>query len=282
MTEVPVSIKPLGFVVKADGEFAAILSQGDEIYIVQQGDRFAGRYRAVSVSADAVEAVEDPPTEESPIPFKAPPTFPGLLSARVQQGPSQFSKGDCLVCNSGEFGEISRKLPGDPPAEVASFPSRKRRIRRAHLLPVKWPWQMFARAFKQTAVMADNSNVVFQTLGYVETKDGEFQAIVADGPDVYLVKQGETFADKYRATSVDATLVLAVRVSPGQEVGDFLSAQTESGGKIASKKLYGYLQYPVLGRANAQTFHEADATGGPVLTDLGVILLKSPLAGYDF
>ena len=42
------------------------------------------------------------------------------------------------------------------------------------------------------------------------------QAIVADGSQVYLVKQGETFADQYRATSVDPILVLAVRVSPGQ------------------------------------------------------------------
>ena len=52
------------------------------------------------------------------------------------------------------------------------------------------------------------------------------QAIVADGSQVYLVKQGETFADQYRATSVDPILVLAVKVSPGQDAGNsFLPRQ---------------------------------------------------------
>ena len=67
---------------------------------------------------------------------------------------------------------------------------------------------------------------IFQTLGYVEAQDGELQAIVADGPEVYLVKQGETFAEQYRATSVDPILVLAVKLPPGQRAGKFLSAQT--------------------------------------------------------
>ena len=92
LTKLSVEMKPLGFVVKADGELAAILSQDDEIYIVRQGDRFAGRYRAVSVSADAVEAVEEPPRQALPLPFAAPPAFPDLLSASALQGPSLFSE----------------------------------------------------------------------------------------------------------------------------------------------------------------------------------------------
>src|SRR5271157_1163725 len=188
-----VEMKPLGFVVKADGELAALISQDDEVYIVRQGDRFADHYRAVSVSADAVEAVEEPPSHG-------------------QDGHATF---------------------------------------------------------------------VFQTLGYVETLDGEMRAIVADGSQLYLVKQGETFADQYRATSVDPTMVLAARVSPGQEVGNSLSAQTESGGKPASKKLHGYLHYPSLGWASARALHEVDASGSPVLTNLGVNLLNSSLTGFD-
>ena len=65
---------------------------------------------------------------------------------------------------------------------------------------------------KKTATSPVAATFVFQTLGYVETQDGEMRAVVADGSEVYLVKQGETFADKYRATSVDPTLVLAVKV----------------------------------------------------------------------
>jgi len=76
-------------------------------------------------------------------------------------------------------------------------------------------------------------------------------------------------------------LVLAVRVSPGQDVGNFLSAQTESGGKPASKRLYGYLHFPLSGLENAQALHEMGASGSPALTDLGVNLLGSSLTGFD-
>ncbi len=210
--KLPVEKKPVGFVVKGNGELAAILSENDEVYIVRQGDRFADRYRAVSVSADAVEAVEEAP-------------------------------------GHGQDGHTSSRGTGVLPASSHG--------------------------------QDGHATFIFQTLGYVETQDGQMQAIVADGSQIYLVKQGETFADRYRATSVDPTLVLATRVSPGQKAENSLSAQTESGGKPASKKLYGYLHYPSLGRANARVLHEVDASGSPVLTNLGMNLLNSSLTGFD-
>ena len=277
LSKLPVELKTLGFVVKADGEFAAILSQDDEVYVVRQGDRFAGRYRAISVSADAVEAVEEPPRQASPSPFASPPSYPDLLSAAAQPGLPPFSINDCLGCKPNELGELTGKLPDDPGAEVASPPPRNRKEeqRRAPpggtgIVPVSSHGQ------------DGHATLIFQTLGYVETQDGAIQAVVADGSSLYLVKQGETFADQYLATSVDPGLVLAERVSPGQEAGNSLSAQTESGGKPASKRLYGYLHYSLAGLANAEAFYEVDPSGGPVLLDLGVNLLKSPLGSGKF
>jgi hypothetical protein len=275
-------MKPLGFVVKADGELAAILSQDDEIFIVRQGDRFAGHYRAVGVSADIVEAVEEPPPRPtvSP-PFAAPLAFPDLLSASAQQGPPLFSNEGCLGCKSDELGEVSANVPDDPPLEVSTPPPRSRKDEEARAGPAKGPGQRSAPTLKKAATSPDTATFVFQTLGYVETQDGEMQAIVADGSQVYLVKQGETFADQYRATSVDPILVLAVRVFPGQEAGNLLSAQTESGGKPACKRLYGFLHFPFSGLANAQALHQMGASGSPFLTDLGVNLLNSSLTGFD-
>jgi hypothetical protein len=276
VTKVLVSIKPLGYVVKADGEFTAIISQDDEIYIVRQGDRFAGRYRAVSVSADAVEAVEEPPTQVPRPPFAAPPVFPGLLSASAQEGPSQFSHENCQNCNSHESGEVSRRLPGDAPAEVASHPSRKREVKRARTLTVKWPWRRFAHAVKQAAVTADTNRVVFQTLGYVESQDGEVQAIVADGSGTYLVKQGEIFADQYQAISVDPILVLAVKVPPVKPALDFLSAHTDSDTKPASKRLYGYLPSPLSGSTGILPMGSLGQDGQATLgANLGVNLFNT-------
>lgn len=223
-----VSMKPLGYVVKANGEFAAILSHHDEIYIVSQGDRFGGRYRAVNVSADAVEAVEDPVGQTHP--SAAPVASSGLLAISARKMRSPFEEG-CARC-------------------MASPP--------------------------------ESPTLVFQTLGYVESQDGEVQAVVADGSQVYLVKQGETFAGQYLATSVDPVLVLAVRVSPRQNPGRSPSGQTESGAEVASNGTYGYWRTRLPGRVNAQALHQVGASGNPLLTDLGVSLLRLPLAGFDF
>ncbi len=282
LTKLPVELKPLGFVVKADGDLAAILSEDDEMYIVRQGDRFAGRYRALSVSADAVEAVEEPMRQALPSPIAAPSTIPDsdLLSASASQGPPLLSNEDCPGCRSDEVGEVSASLPNDPPAQVAIPPPRNRKDEQVRVTSPKVRGRNSASSLNATAISPDHTTFVFQTLGYVERQDGEIQAVVADGSQVYLVKQGETFAEQYLATSVDPILVLAVSVSPGQRAGNFLSVQTESGGKPASKGLYGNLHFPSSGLASGQALHEVDASGSLILTDLGVSLLDSSLTGF--
>jgi hypothetical protein len=198
----PVELKPLGFVERTDGELAAILPRGDDgVDIVRQGDRFAGHYRALSVSSEAVEALDEPPKPAVP-----------LTSAYRDEEPATF---------------------------------------------------------------------IFQTLGYVETQDGQRQAVVADGPQVYLVKEGDMFAGHYQVTSVDQLLVLAVRVSPIESGNEFRSGQTKPGGKSASNSLYGYLHFPSSVSASARNFHEVDASGSPTLMNLGVDLFSPSLAGFD-
>ena len=288
---IPVEMKPLGFVVKADGEFAAILSQDDEICIVRQGDRFAGRYRALSVSAEAVEAEEEPHRQVVPLPFDAPPTFPDILFASMQQGPSLFSSDDCSSCKSSESGKASANVPDGPPRGAGIQPVSGRS-------QVAKPMRNHGQDSRESG-QVDHATFIFQTLGYVQTEDGELQAIVADGPQVYFVKQGEMFADQYLATSVDPILVLAVKAPPGQEGRDFLSTQTESRDNPASKKLYGSIQFPhsdgagvrpgdshgqdsfgLSRRERGQTFHKVDASSSPVFADLGLDLLNSASTGF--
>jgi hypothetical protein len=59
----PITLPSLGYVQKANGEVQAIVVQDDQIYLIQQGDFFAHRYKALSVSASAVVAVEVSPQE---------------------------------------------------------------------------------------------------------------------------------------------------------------------------------------------------------------------------
>jgi hypothetical protein len=79
---------------------------------------------------------------------------------------------------------------------------------------------------------------IFQTLGYVKLQNGEVKAIVAEGSETYLVKQGETFAAQYRATSVDPFIVLAVKVSMPKRVPGFVSTQTDFAEEVASNQLH--------------------------------------------
>ena len=271
-----VEMKALGYVVTADGELSAILSRDDEIYIVRQGDHFAGRYLALSVSADAVEAAEDSPMQMFSIPRARPPSSPNLLTAAAESPPS-YSE-DCPGCEFGGVGEVSANVPEEPPAPAESPPPRNKdepvRATRAE-------GSLQNENLKEDATAPDPATVIFPTLGYVQTPDGEIQAIVEDGSEVYLVKQGETFADQYRATRVDPELVLAVKAPPAPQAGRGISAQTDSGGKLASKKVRGDLHHPLLGWADSQALHEVDISGGPISADLGVNLLNSSLTRLD-
>ena len=253
----PISMKPLGFVEKADGEFAAILSQDDEIYIVRQGDRFGGHYRALSVSADAVEALQEPPTWPGPSPSTTTP------EASAEQRPTLGTARTTLVTGNRQLSHAK---------ETGILPASSHRpandVKMSQLGDTKLG-------------QADHSTFIFQTLGYVQSHDGALQAVVADGPQVYLVKPGETFADRYLATSVDRLLVLAVRIPPKHRRQNNFSAQTDSHGKPASNQLDGRLDYLSSRWVTAQAFHEFDASGAPRLTGLDPNLIKLSQTGFD-
>jgi hypothetical protein len=273
----PVELKSLGFVEKADGEVAAILPRGDDgVDIVRQGERFAGHYRALGVSAEEVQAVEDLPKPAAPLPFESLPVVLDVPSASASL-PPMLSTETCSACRPNEVrgaGELPDADGDDgqdrPAADNSPLTHRQDRQSRPR-----------ENVQSQHRRHEDPATFIFQTLGYVETQDGQRQAVVADGSQVYLVKDGDTFAGRYRVTSVDQLLVLAVRDSSLEDGDDLLSAQTKRGGKSASKSLHGYLHFPSSESAIARNFHEVDASGSPILMNLGVDFFSPSLAGFD-
>ncbi len=226
-----VTMKPLGFVVKGNGEFAAILSDNGEIYIVRQGDRFGEHYRALNVSADAVEAVDDAPMLKQPLPYATPARFPdALASAADQEG-------------------LPRLHVSARPKSVAAL-----------------------KTSPQPAVF------IFQTLGYVETHSGGMRAVVAEGAEVYLVRRGEVFAQRYLATSVDPAVVLAVKASRAWDAENRSYAQAERISNPASNQADKYLQFPLPGLPSLQAANQL-GSGNQFLTALGLNLLRSSLTG---
>jgi hypothetical protein len=324
---VPFLMKPIGFVIEPDGKFAAILSEGDEVYVVRQGDNFAGRYRALNVYPGAVEAVEELHGRPPPNPLTTPPASPDMFLASRGEGSLPISRASCAP-------EKPAALSGEKlavgPADSRPPPLSKRKHERRWVAPVKVPVDSRssagsecaaslrskqaliaqAREKEQTfhgkgdpegvcvpstgpAAPHDPPTFVFQALGYIETADGERRAIVADGPQTYLVKEGETFANQYRATSVDATVVIAIRTPVGQDVGKAadletevcatvsLCGQTEPSARAASNPPDGYIHIPSLGVIDAQFLGAAGTPGGQGLAALGLNLFDSLWRGFS-
>jgi hypothetical protein len=269
------SFKPMGFVQQGGGEVEAIVSEDDEVYVVRPGDRFADHYRAVSVSPDAVEAVEEPMRPVVPFRNLDAPAIPDLLSATAQPEPSRVSNLACSGCKisglTGGSAKLWNRSVNESPAGHTLESASLLKSRQATHQPAHGPVGISNRAARQARVSTEPSTFIFQALGYVEAAGGDLQAIVADGSQVYLVRQGDTFAGQYLATSVDPVLVLAVKAP--QSAATTLTAQTESGSKFASNKLG--VQFPLFAWAGAQGSHDVGVSSGAFLTDLGISLLSS-------
>jgi hypothetical protein len=54
------SVTPVGYVEKAGGEKEAIVEYQNEVFLVHEGELFAGKYRVLRLTAVAVEIVEEP------------------------------------------------------------------------------------------------------------------------------------------------------------------------------------------------------------------------------
>jgi len=66
------AVETLGYVEKAGGEKEAIVEVLNQVYLVHEGDSFAGKYRAVQVTPSSVEIVEES-SDGSPSPDKIEP-----------------------------------------------------------------------------------------------------------------------------------------------------------------------------------------------------------------
>ena len=281
-TSPPILMVPLGYVEKAGGELDAVLSLGDEIYVVRQGDYFAGRYRAVRVSPEAVEAVEESPHDGLPPPLPWPPLGTELLATVSRDGLSPPLTDELFLAPETEgIPGLPETAPREGVAVPASLPPPVREDRRTRRRPVKPPDRRLVQSGESDLPSSEPATFVFQALGYIENASGEIEAIVADGTRVYLVKQGEVFADQYRAVSVDPAMVLAVRAPP-ESVENPLAGRTDSGAEFASKQVCGTLSSPPSRMADLGAFRKACALGGSGFREPGVNLFSSfGFTGFD-
>jgi hypothetical protein len=204
--------------------------------------------------------------------------MPELASIAAQQGQSLVTAASCLGCDSRTSAEVSENKSGNLLSGVRS--SARRRSDAGRLSANEHRHD--GRDTRTGTPGPSPATFIFQTLGYVESQDGGVQAIVADGSETYLVRQGEVFADQHQATSVEPLLVLAVKVLPAEPLPDFLSVETDFGVQPASKRLYGSLK-EALSSGGMGSFFTASLgqDGHAPGTDLSVNFFTTLSTGLD-
>jgi len=204
----PILIPALGFVEKADGELDAVVSDQDEVYVVRQGDYFARRYEAVQVSREGVKALRVTP-EGTSRSFATAAASPSHDEANCRDGAILAPQDPfCLQSNMRAQGEQRAAETGPIlSSHLVAFATRN--VRPTERLAAVG--RDHGSSSEAKLVSTDTGLFVFQSLGSIEESDGEVEAIIADGSEVRIVKQGDVFAGRYQAVSVNADLVLAVR-----------------------------------------------------------------------
>jgi hypothetical protein len=280
-TAAPTLMTSLGFVEKANGEIEAILSGGDDVYVVRQGDYFAGRYLAAKVSREGVEALGLSAQEtSSPVAAEAAVLAEGLQSDACDVQVTTSKETACLQSHRN-YTDSRRAVK--PIAELASTFSQPAHgnvpfVQQPGISPAaRW----HRKATGKQLASPDRAPLIFQALGSIEAPNGEVQAIIVDESQVYIVKQGEVFADKYQAISVDPGLVLAIR-APVDEPKDAIFSRANDSTIVASKRMQEVKSQTSAGIVRWQVLH---AVGVPVvagLTDVGVDLFNlSGFMGFD-
>jgi hypothetical protein len=280
-TAAPILMTSVGYVEKANGEVAAILSEMDDVYVVRQGDHFAGRYLAAKVSREGVEALGLSTQETSPLSDSEVSILADVLESDSCE--VRFATSTETLCLQSYRNGTVRGFAVKSIAELTSSFSQPAH---GNIPLVQQPGtSLAARGRRKPSgkklASPDRAPLIFQTLGSIEGPNREMSAIIADESQVYIVKQGEVFADKYQAISVDPGLVLAIR-APINDSKDVIFNRANDSTMAASKRMQGVKYQTSAGTVRWQTLH---AVGAPVvvgLTDVGVGLFNlSGFMGFD-
>jgi hypothetical protein len=307
-------MKPIGYVEKANGQLEAVVSEGDQVYVVHAGEIFAEKYKVTKLSEFAVEVVDvnadyspvrpsaaknlaaqRAPASPTPTPATRPRVKldeaagrePGSLEAAAQREPTSdpkllgyVEKANGQVQSIVADGEFVRLVRGGPevaaisnaPAGLAS-PVEVARIHAEQAPPTGRPEKVadpplppgsvfqlvtlgrdsppsdsivgqeakLAESWRPGALVAPDHLAgreekitgpekletatrrldrrpptpgTLPTLGYVEWASGQVAGIVDEGNEIFLVKEGEVFADRYRALKVFPTSLVVAEEAP--------------------------------------------------------------------
>jgi hypothetical protein len=201
----------IGYVERANGRVEAIVAEGEHIGLVQETEAFVKSFHIPAPSPAELEAAlaspppTNPPDSPSPVAEQADSSSAGQdasgsqsaaggvdVAALQQPEPPQGDNGE-------PQSEASATLQSEPLADYAGDQSRPK--------PPETLQPSTCPVPPASAPDVGTNRSTVRPIGYVEKAGGEKEAIVEFLDQVYLVHEGELFADKYRVLRVTPTAV---------------------------------------------------------------------------
>lgn len=202
----PSKPQELGYVERADGRVEAILADGELVRLSQANKSFAKEFHGPITSPANVEVAKALPPAVNPpesLALEPHPLQADSFTPRADEAPPvalepEPSTAGNLQGIPASNGESETGLPGIvQPEPLADYSGNRFEANMPQTLvpalPAVEPSEPSARRGNPSAVIP---------LGFVEKAGGEEEAIVEVLDQVYLVHEGELFAEKYRALRV--------------------------------------------------------------------------------
>ena len=202
----PPARQDLGYVETADGRVEAIVAEGEHVGLVHETQAFVQNFHVSAPSPAQVEVAQPPlppiDSTASLVP-QAEAADPIASGQDASSSPSAVAEVDTALSrqpvsiheNHGEPpSEVSATLQSEPLADYTGDQLRPNPPETIQTPPCS--------ALPASAPEGGVSHSDVTTLGYVEKANGEREAIVAVRDQVYLVHEGELFAEKYKALRV--------------------------------------------------------------------------------
>ena len=209
--------KALGYVERANGRVEAIVADGEHVRLSQATRSFANEFHGPTDAPANVELANVSPTANNPpdsIVLESQPARTNSFTQQadepplvaLQSGSSTVDEPQGVPAGNGE--PESDPLGIIQPEPLADYSSSR--------FGANIPQAVMPTPPAVGDPLPSNAGwtqSVVSTLGYVEKGDGEKEAVVEVLGQVYLVHEGELFAEKYRALQVTSSSVQIVEES---------------------------------------------------------------------
>jgi hypothetical protein len=209
--------KALGYVERANGRVEAIVADGEHVRLSQATRSFANEFHGPTDAPANVELANVSPTANNPpdsIVLESQPAQTNSFTQQadepplvaLQSGSSTVDEPQAVPAGNGE--PESAPLGTIQPEPLADYSSGRFGANPPQADMVAPP-----SVGDPLTSNAGRTQSVVNPLGYVEKGDGEKEAVVEVLGQVYLVHEGELFAEKYRALQVTPSSVQIVEES---------------------------------------------------------------------